>query len=268
MSSEYWVGLAIGNSRLHWGYFKGSNLLSFWDTRHLPSLSGKALDWQSWQHLSPAFSASATSFPDLLILSVVPAQTSHWLGYPQSQEIDLSDIPLSNTYETLGVDRALALWGAGTHHGWPLLLIDSGTALTLTGANGQGQFVGGAILPGLALQARSLHEATVALPQMDLPDSLPTQWAMDTQTAIQSGLVYNTVGGITLAIQDWVAQYPTSQIVLTGGDSQKLLAYLQAFHSVDLETSWQKSLIHLPRLLLSSIAALKTYQSTSKNPQD
>jgi type III pantothenate kinase len=259
MASTYWVGLAIGNSRLHWGYFQGSDLLSSWDTMHLPSLSGKGLDWQSWQQLSPAFSASATSFPDLLILSVVPAQTSHWLHYPQVREIGLDDIPLCNTYGTLGVDRALALWGAGTRYGWPLLLIDSGTALTLTGADDQGQFVGGAILPGFTLQSRSLHEATAALPQIALPESLPTRWATDTQTAIQSGLVQNTVGGLTLAIQDWLAQYPKSQIVLTGGDSQPLMGYLQAFPRVDLDPSWQRSLMHSPRLLLYSIAALREH---------
>jgi type III pantothenate kinase len=259
ISVKAWVGLAIGNSRLHWGQFQGPKLLSTWDTKHLTSKPDEASDWQTWQALSPAFAASPAPFPELLILSVVPAQTFHWLLYVKAREITLKNIPLPNMYGTLGVDRALALWGAGTLYGWPVLLIDSGTALTLTGADSQGQFVGGSILPGFAVQARSLHDATGALPQVELPESLPIQWAKDTQTSIQSGLVYNTVGGLWMAIQDWCVRYSESKVVLTGGDAQRLLGYLQAFHSADLETSWQRSLIHAPTLLLNSLAALRAY---------
>lgn len=259
MSVKDWVGLAIGNSRLHWGQFQGSKLLLTWDTPYLTSKPREESDWQTWQRLSPAFAASAVPFPELMLLSVVPAQAAQWLLYPQAREIKLRDIPLLETYDTLGIDRALALWGAGTLYGWPVLLIDSGTALTLTGADSQGQFVGGSILPGFALQARSLQEATAALPQVELPDSLPTQWAKDTQTAIQSGLVYNTVGGLWIAIQDWCAQYPESKIVLTGGDAQRLSGYLQAFCPVGWDVFWQRSLIHSPTLLLNSLAALSAH---------
>jgi type III pantothenate kinase len=259
MSEQDWVGLAIGNSRLHWGQCQGSELLATWDIKHLTSKPDEELDWQTWQGLSPAFAASLEPFPQLLIVSVVPDETFHWLLYPRSNEIGLSDLPLSNIYGTLGVDRALALWGAGILYGWPVLLIDSGTALTLTGADSEGQFVGGAILPGFALQARSLQEATAALPHVELPESLPTRWAKDTQTSIQSGLVNNTVGGLWIAIQDWCAQYPESKIVITGGDAQRLSGYLHGFHPVDLETPWQRSLIHSPTLLLNSLAALRAH---------
>jgi type III pantothenate kinase len=258
MSAQNWIGLAIGNSRLHWGQFQGLELLSTWDTTHLTSKPDEASDWQMWQGLSPAFAASSEAFPELLIVSVVPAQTFHWLLYVKAREITLKDIPLPNIYGTLGADRALALWGAGTLYGWPVLLIDSGTALTLTGADSQGQFVGGSILPGFAVQARSLQDATAALPQVALPESLPTRWAKDTQTSIQSGLVHNTVGGLWIAIQDWCAQYPESKIILTGGDAQQLSGYLQAFHPpVGWDVSWQRSLIHSSTLLLNSLATLK-----------
>ena len=70
--------------------------------------------------------------------------------------IGLEDIPLEGLYPSLGVDRALALWGAGATWGFPCLVIDGGTALTLTGGNGDGFLVGGAILPGLRLQLQSL----------------------------------------------------------------------------------------------------------------
>jgi len=61
------------------------------------------------------------------------SQTALWQTYPDVHVITLNQVP--PVYPTLGIDRALALWGAGETWGWPMLVIDAGTALTLTGAD-------------------------------------------------------------------------------------------------------------------------------------
>jgi type III pantothenate kinase len=86
----------------------------------------------------------------LSLASVVPNQTALWQDYSNVHEITLDQVPLQGIYPTLGIDRALALWGAGETWGWPMLVIDAGTALTLTGADANRCLIGGAILPGLA----------------------------------------------------------------------------------------------------------------------
>jgi type III pantothenate kinase len=68
----------------------------------------------------------------LYLASVVPSQTALWQTYPDVHIITLDQVPLQGVYPTLGIDRALALWGAGETWGWPMLVIDAGTALTLT----------------------------------------------------------------------------------------------------------------------------------------
>jgi type III pantothenate kinase len=162
---------------------------------------------------------------------VVPSQGELWHHYPQTIQIQLADVPLQNVYPTLGLDRAISLYGAGITYGWPALVIDAGTALTLTGADEIGTVVGGAILPGLGLQLRSLHAEAAKLPLVDLPQQLPKRWATDTATAIQSGIIYTVVIGLSATITEWLSDYPTSCVVFTGGDAMALLNYVKEWHS-------------------------------------
>jgi type III pantothenate kinase len=174
-----------------------------------------------------------TDFPantHLYLASVVPKQTELFLDYPDLNLIQLTDIPVKNLYPTLGIDRALAVLGSGENYGFPSLVIDGGTALTLTGINQDRELIGGAILPGLGLQFQSLSVKTAALPRLNLPQSLPNRWAMNTEDAITSGIIYTLLSGITSFIEDWLKQFPESNIILTGGDGERLLSYLNAIY--------------------------------------
>jgi type III pantothenate kinase len=163
----------------------------------------------------------------LYLASVVPHQTRLWQTYPYTNQIDLDDIPLSGVYHGLGCDRALALLGAGETYGYPILVIDGGTALTFTGADANKCLIGGAILPGLGLQLESLGRGTAALPTVQVSGKLPLRWARETDTAIESGVVHTIIAGIRDFIADWQCQFPDSQVLLTGGDGGLLLSYLE-----------------------------------------
>lgn len=234
-----WLALAIGNSRLHWALFCDRILQASWDTPHLNPIAAKELmDGGFSEHpsLSPILwpkEATATllntnALPPLWIASVVPEQLQLWLAYPRARAIALEDLPLSGLYPTLGIDRALAVFGAGSKLGWPVLAIDAGTALTFTGADGDRRLVGGAILPGLALQLASLSRRTAALPAIELPDRLPERWAATTPAAMSSGVIYTVLAGMRDFIAAWQDRFPGSPVALTGGDSCKLKAYLQS----------------------------------------
>ena len=229
-----WIALSIGNSRLHWFYFQGGDLEKAWDTPHTSSidLQNEVTSWQTWQRRSPAlaYHSDAQTLPELWIASVVPTQTLFWQAYVRSRILTCEDIPIQSPYPTFGLDRAVAIWAAGTLYQWPILVIDAGTALTYTGAIAPDQCVGGAILPGLGLQLRSLSQFTVALPPTSSPDSLPPRWAQETSTAMQSGILHTLLSGIIDFIHAWLAEHPTSNIVLTGGDAAILhpLLHLKA----------------------------------------
>ncbi|WP_017715804.1 pantothenate kinase [Kamptonema formosum] len=234
-----WLALSVGNTRLHWARFTGSTLEASWDTPHLPAPAAQRLisaqfDAKVWLEVAgvAALPANAAHTPPtgLWVASVVPEQLQLWLSSPGATAIALDRVPLRGVYPTLGIDRALAVWGAGTQLGWPVLVIDAGTALTLTGASGSQQLVGGAILPGLRLQLMSLAQKTAALPEVEIAGSLPPRWANDTPNAIASGVIYTTLAGVQDFIENWWQEFPESAVALTGGDSTALLTYMQTLY--------------------------------------
>ncbi|NJN38949.1 MAG: type III pantothenate kinase [Acaryochloridaceae cyanobacterium CSU_3_4] len=117
--------------------------------------------------------------------------------------------------------------------------------------------VGGAILPGLRLQLRSLRSQTAELPWVALPAHLPALWANETETAIQSGVVYGAIAGLTYRIEQWLLQHPKTQIILTGGDAEVLETYLNLWHQQHLP-SWISSLKQDPQLFVQGIAAIRS----------
>lgn len=237
-----WLALVMGNTRLHWALFIDDALRGTWHTPHLsqPELNTliahqfAVAGWQSFTTMPVptllddlATHRAAEDAIALYAASVVPAQLDLWQPYPGLQVLTLEQMPLANLYSTLGIDRVLNLLGAGDRYGWPVLVIDAGTALTFTAGDAE-QFLGGAILPGLATQLKALREHTASLPLVTLEDTLPVRWAQTTPEAIKSGVVHAVTAVIWDFLTDWYHQHPNGTAVTTGGDSARLLAWLTA----------------------------------------
>lgn len=247
-----WLALVIGNSRLHWAIFAGDRWDGSWHTSHLTpaavaSLCEGHFAAQIWPQLGLAVPPTWPHRPpdqpiELWVAGVVRSQLQAFQSYAGYHQISLDHIPLPGRYPTLGVDRALNLLGAGATYGWPVLVVDCGTALTFT-AGTQESFYGGAILPGLRSQLRALHEHTDALPLIDpdwqTPDwqNIPPRWANTTPAAMLSGVFYSQLASIHDFIADWWSQFPLGQVVLTGGDSPALAAGLSTRYG-----TWAKPL--------------------------
>jgi type III pantothenate kinase len=217
-----WLALMIGNSRLHWAWFQGEQLQQTWDVAHLEFELGDRDAVLS----HPLFPQHWRELP-LSIASVVASQTQLWRS-PHSSLITLADVPIAGLYSSLGIDRAIALFGALQRYRCPVLVIDAGTALTFTATPANRTFLGGAILPGLSLQLRSLNDQTAALPLVSAAN-LPPRWSTDTADAIRSGVLY----GLLAAIQDEIRAWQDAigavngQVVLTGGDGSLLVDLLR-----------------------------------------
>lgn len=239
---EVWLALEIGNSRLHWALFISKTLYSAWDTDHIAeSVIQQLAKCQTLDHLLLAISPphqkisrenTSSSSPPLLVASVVPSQTAIWRTYPNTRVITLDQVSLKGVYPTLGIDRALALWGAGKTWGFPMLVIDAGTALTFTAADANECLIGGAILPGLGLQFATLDQQTGQLPLVEVQGfpSVPPRFALNTIEAIQSGVIYTILAGIKDFIEAWWKLFPDGKIAMKGGDRTLLLNYLQTLY--------------------------------------
>lgn len=128
-------------------------------------------------------------------------------------EIDYS------TPSTLGLDRiALAVGASTIYKGETLMVVDSGTAVTLDVVDSKPAFRGGRIAPGIQLRFESLHSHTAALPLVNSEGPLPII-GESTTTSIRSGVVMGLSDEIVETFRQYKENYGCNRLVLTGGDS-------------------------------------------------
>lgn len=214
--NNQWLALIIGNSRQHWALFRGDHLSHTW---HLTPEEFALNPIKDYLGL-PCWGVSVGS---------VPLHDVH----PTAIALTLEEIPIPHMYPTLGVDRALALWGALQVYGAPVCVVDGGTALTFTLANDRGEFAGGVILGGVGLMARALADYTAALPYVTFPTELPPRWGTTTPTAIESGLYYGTTAVLQAYLGAFFQDYPHGTVIVTGGDRPLISELLKTFLARD-----------------------------------
>ncbi len=128
-----------------------------------------------------------------------------------------------NSYEVpelLGSDRWAAMIAAWHHVRSACLVVNCGTATTIDALSGEGEFIGGLILPGIALMQKSLFVAT-ALPELD--EGSYADFPKNTADAICSGAVKATCGAIHRQHELLDMQSP---VLLCGGAAHLLLPHL------------------------------------------
>ena len=129
------------------------------------------------------------------------------------------------TPQTTGLDRLLNVRGAMCL--WPdsaVIIIDAGTATTVDLVT-EDTFQGGAILPGLALSAKALHDHTDALPLIKTDNLEPNSMdpvGRSTTEAIQAGVLLGHVGAIRELVTRVILRHPDATVVLTGGSRSQL----------------------------------------------
>ncbi len=134
-------------------------------------------------------------------------------------------LPIVNRYdtpETLGKDRLAAIVGANyIQPNADLLVIDAGTAITYDYVNGQNEYIGGNIAPGLTMRFEALAHFTQQLPlvkacEVTKGDEL---WGKTTLEAIQKGVEQ----GLTFEIESYISELNKKNanfsVFLTGGDA-------------------------------------------------
>jgi len=129
--------------------------------------------------------------------------------------------------EAVGTDRLCAAVAAFDRLGNACIIADFGTAITIDCVNDAGVFLGGAILPGVAMAADSLADRTAQLPRV-APAEPANVFGKNTVEAIQAGLVALARG----ALRDRVEAYANELghwplVICTGGDAQLVVGDLQ-----------------------------------------
>jgi type III pantothenate kinase len=133
----------------------------------------------------------------------------------------------------LGIDRALAAAAAYNRFKNGLIVLDFGTATTIDYVSPQGEFMGGAILPGLGTAAEALFAKTSRLPRVDY--DLPKEiLGTNTTACLQIGIV----GGYCLMIEAMTERITKHmqagpRVIATGGLAPLISRHTDIIHEVD-----------------------------------
>jgi type III pantothenate kinase len=117
----------------------------------------------------------------------------------------------------LGADRLVNAIGAFERYGGPCIVVDFGTATTFDVISAKGEYLGGAISPGLGISADALFARAARLGRVDVRRPAKVI-GTNTVTHLQSGLYYGYIGLVDGIIERMAAELGTQpKIIATGG---------------------------------------------------
>jgi type III pantothenate kinase len=119
--------------------------------------------------------------------------------------------------KAVGADRVVDAAAVQKLYGGPACVVDLGTATTFDAISAEGDYLGGAIAPGIGIAADALFQRTAKLPKVDLQVP-PAAIGRNTVHALQSGLLFGYVG----LVEGMVARFrkelgPEMKTIGTGG---------------------------------------------------
>jgi len=129
----------------------------------------------------------------------------------------------------VGADRVANAIGAFDLHGGPCVVVDLGTATTFDAISARGEYLGGAITPGVGISLEALFEHAAALRRVEM--TVPRNViGRSTEEAIQSGTLYGFAAQVDGLCRRFMEELGPASVVATGG-----LSSLIAPHSATIE---------------------------------
>jgi type III pantothenate kinase len=216
----------VGNTNITLGLYEGQTLGPRWrlatDHERMPDeFILQVLGLLSYAGVSPKEVMGAA------IASVVPPLTGAWVEVCR-RGLGCEPLVVDSSIKTgvrilyddpsaVGADRIVDAVAAYRLYGAPACIVDFGTATTFDAITAEGEYLGGAIAPGIGIAAQALFERTAKLPRVDIARP-PSAIGRNTVHSIQSGLLF----GYVSLVEGMAARFrqelgPDTKIIGTGG---------------------------------------------------
>ncbi|MCL0071691.1 type III pantothenate kinase [Peptococcaceae bacterium] len=217
----------IGNTNTVLGVFDGEKLIANWSvsTEHSRTADEYIIMLKKLFHIC---SINIKDVKSVIISSVVPQTMRHlnemsrkYFGvepFIVGAKISASTgikIKIDNPDE-LGADRIVNAVAAYTLYGGPVIIVDFGTATTFCVVNERGEYLGGAITPGIGISTEALFAHAARLPRVELKIP-PSVIGRNTVHSIQSGVIFGYAGLVDAMIRRIKKETGECQVVATGG---------------------------------------------------
>ena len=222
----------IGNTNIMLGLFAGEELGPHWriatDHNRMPDeFAMQLLNLLAYARIR------LEQIAGVAIASGVPVLTSRWTDvcrrYLQHEPVIVSadmQTGLQILYDNphaVGADRVVDAVAAFHRFGGPLCIVDFGTATTFEAVTAKGEYLGGAIAPGIGIAADALAERAAKLPKVDIARP-PSVIGRNTVHSMQSGLLYGYVGLVEGMVARFKAELGAQTTVVGTGGLAPLIA--------------------------------------------
>ena len=232
----------IGNTHITMGVFAGENLGPRWRMSTERYRTGDEYGLQLlgfYQHVG----VSKDDIVAVAISSVVPPLTGVFVqacqDYLQLEALVVdagvkTGVPIRyDDPRQVGADRVVDTAAARKLYGCPACIVDFGTATTFDAVSEQGEYLGGAIAPGIEIAADALFQRAAKLPRVDLM-APPAVIGSNTSHAIQSGLIYGYVGLVEGMVRRFGVELgPDMKVIGTGGLAETVARETDVIQIVD-----------------------------------
>ncbi len=236
------LAIDVGNTNTVMGAFEGPRLEQHWrvETGH-----GRTAD--EWGILARGLLAAsgleAARVDAVAVCSVVPPLTfqiermaSRWFGVKPFFVGPGVKTGMPILYEDpreVGADRVVNAVAAYSRWRTGLVVVDFGTATTFDAVSPKGEYLGGAICPGVTISMEALFRHAARLPRVEFARP-PTVVGRNTVASIQSGLVYGYVGLVDGICERMARELGFSpKVVATGGLAPLVAGASRAISEVD-----------------------------------
>lgn len=216
----------IGNTNITIGLYDGDKLGPRW---RLATIHDRMPDEFGIQLITLIAHVGFTSddIDSVALASVVPPLTDKWVQVCRDYLACEPLVVNSNVHtgvkilydepRLVGADRIVDAAAAYRLYGGPTCIVDFGTATTFDAISKEGDYLGGAIAPGVIIAAEALFQRTAMLPRIELGRP-PAAIGRNTIHAMQSGLLFGYVG----LVEGMVARFrselgPGLNVIGTGG---------------------------------------------------
>jgi type III pantothenate kinase len=219
------------------GVFRGAELEHQWRTSTETERTADELAVLFGGLLEQADLSFSNQITGVVISSVVPTSTGalrdmveRYFNFPPVivEPGTKTGMPiLTDNPRELGADRVVNALAAFNRYGGPCIVIDFGTATTYDAVSEKGEFLGGAIAPGLQTKNASLSRETARLPQVEL-QAPRTAIGKNTVDAIQSALIFGTAAEADGMIERMRKEFGgDATVVATGGLAPLIIPHCQ-----------------------------------------
>ncbi|GMV36107.1 MAG: type III pantothenate kinase [Fimbriimonadales bacterium] len=235
------LAIDVGNTHIFYGLHDGSDWRATWRQHTNPAWTEDEIG--AFLSTMTQRACSTECVDRMAVCSVVPALSDRFLLYARRwleieplfiTHLTAKNLPILNEPpEMVGADRIANAVAAIEQYGVPAVVVDMGTATTFDAISAKGEYLGGAIMPGVEISTAALFHRAARLSKISL--TVPrAAIGRNTEESLRSGIVLGFAAAIDGLVERICSELGGNPVVVaTGGVADTIVGACRSIHHVD-----------------------------------